>query len=91
MEKQYLLMDQYFMLNMEHFSNSEYDEYFECWESGEVLFADVSETPVTPGSIFGEGSFTTIISFVALITSIASIGVTIFYNKKKETLSNTEE
>ena len=73
------------------FSNSEYDEYFECWESGVVLFADVSETPVTPGSIFGEGSFTTIISFVALITSIASIGVTIFYNKKKETLSNTEE
>ena len=73
------------------FSNSEYDNDIICSSFGEVILADVSETPVTPGSIFGEGSFTTIISFVALITSIVSIGVTIFYNKKKESFFNKEE
>ena len=35
------------------------------------------------GSIFGEGSFTTILLLISLVTSIASMGVTLVNNKKK--------
>lgn len=37
------------------------------------------------GSIFGEGSFTTVLLLISLVTSIASMGVTMANNKKKET------
>ena len=65
------------------FSNSQNDPQISCWESGEVLFADVSETPVTTGSIFGTGSLALIVAFAALAASIAAIGVNVASGKKK--------
>ena len=47
-------------------------------------------TPDKIGSIFGDGSLTTIVAFAALIASIASIGVQIASNKKKNAPATTD-
>ena len=43
------------------------------------------------GSIVGEGSLAIVISILALVASIVSIGITIFFNKKKKVAVNTIE
>ena len=35
------------------------------------------------GSIFGDGSLIMIVALLALVTSVVSIGISIYYNKKK--------
>ena len=70
------------------FSNSKNDPQILCFSVGEVLFADVSETPVTVGSLFGGGSLTLIISFAALVASVASISVNLTAKRKT---SSTED
>ena len=64
------------------FSNTKYDPQISCWNDGEVIFADVSETPVTTGSIFGEGSIAMIVATTALIASAAAIFVSVSSKKK---------
>ena len=44
-----------------------------------------------PGSIFGEGSLAIVISILALVASLVSIGITIVFNKKKKVAVNTIE
>ena len=70
------------------FSNSEHDPEIKCSKEGKVMFADVSETPVTVGSLFGGGSLTLIISFAALVASVASISVNLTAKRKT---SSTED
>ena len=69
------------------FSNTKYDPQISCWNDGEVIFADISETPVTTASMLGNGSFYMLVSFVALIASIASIFVNIASSKAKKAAS----
>jgi hypothetical protein len=38
-----------------------------------------------PGSIIGNGSVAMIVAIIALLASATSIGITIYYNKKKDT------
>ena len=64
------------------FSNSKNDPQILCFSVGEVLFADVSETPVTVGSLFGEGSFSMLVAILALAASIAAFGVSVSSRKK---------
>ena len=73
------------------FSNTEYDPQISCWADGEVLFADVSETPVTTGSIFGEGSLAMIVALLALISSGVCIFLIVDMKKKLvPTIANKE-
>ena len=44
---------------------------------------DLPGTPRRFGSIFGEGSLPMIVALIALIVSVASIFLTVYYNKKK--------
>ena len=53
-------------------------------------YANFTNSSVT-GAIFSEGSLTMVISIMALVASIASIGVTIASNKKKKEANQTEE
>ena len=71
------------------FSNSKNDPQISCWTDGEVLFADVSETPVV-GSLFGGGSISVIVAFVALIASVSAILVNVSSNKKSAPEKETD-
>ena len=69
------------------FSNSQHDPQITCWSDGKVIYADVSETLVTTASMLGNGSFYMLVSFVALIASIASIVVNVASSKAKKAAS----
>jgi hypothetical protein len=63
-------------------------DFIDC-DFGDATFNDRSfatfDGEAGVGSIFGEGSFTTVLLLISLVTSIASMGVTMANNKKKET------
>jgi predicted outer membrane repeat protein len=50
---------------------------------GMMYTMDLVKPTALTGSIFGEGSFATIVSLLALLTSIAAIGMNVASNKKK--------
>ena len=67
-------------------------------DMGNSTFSDRSKVSFSnsddngTGSIFGEGSLTMIVAILALVTSVASIGISIASNKKKSALvANNEE
>ena len=71
------------------FSNTKHDPQISCWNDGEVLFADVSETPVvTPddgaGSLLGQGNISMLLSLLAIFTACAAMGIVITKNQKKK-------
>ena len=63
--------------------------FVDC-DFGEATFSDKNAVTFvggtvsnSTGSIFGEGSLSTIIALLALIASAVSIFLTVYYNKKK--------
>ena len=66
------------------FSNTEYDPQISCWDDGEVIFADVSETFV--GSLIGQGNISMLLSLLAIITAGATFFVVVNKNKKLKVL-----
>ena len=66
------------------FSNTEYDPQISCWDDGEVIFADVSETFV--GSLIVQGNISMLLSLLAIITAGATFFVVVNKNKKLKVL-----
>ena len=81
--------------NTFRFNNSKNFFVFEKCDLGNSTFSDKTQVKLNGssgvGSIFGEGSFTTIISLAALITSVAAIGVSVTTGKKKATVSSNDD
>ena len=72
------------------FSNTKYDPQISCWADGEVIFADVSETPVSNlrfGSLLGQGNISMLLSLIAIFAASAALGVVISNSKKKKALA----
>ena len=70
-----------------HFSNTKHDPQISCWESGEVIYADVSETPVSNlrfGSLLGQGNISMILSLLAIVIACGTLGVFISNNKRQK-------
>ena len=65
-----------------HLIDSEYDPYFEK-HYGEFFINNATNNHEQPGSIFSEGSMAMVFAVIALLCSIASIGITLYNNKKK--------
>lgn len=65
-----------------HLTNSEYDPYFEK-HYGTIFINNVPSDQRQTGSIIGEGSMAIVIAVVALLSSFAAIGITVYNSKKK--------
>ena len=66
------------------FSKTEYDPQISCWDDGEVIFADVSETFV--GSLIGQGNISMLLSLLAIITAGVTFFIVVDKNKKLKAL-----